>query len=462
MGKPIPEPGLAAGHFLSIVRHSTAPFARIGRATVSWGQFLAEAHALASRLPRRPPVINLCEDRYGFCLSLVASLLHGWPTLLPPDRGAGHLKALAREYPGALVLSDETGSAFPDILTVVRPAVPPLADAARLDLPDEQEALIAFTSGSTGAPRGHAKTWGSLRESARLIDERLGGTRGKTLVATVPAQHMYGLELSILLPLCCGAVLHAGKPFFPADIAESLAEIPEPRLLVTTPIHLRALLQSEIPLPPLEMVVSATAPLEPALARHCEQRFQAPLREIYGCTEAGSIAGRRPAMDEPWTLYESVSLRTAGSRVLVEAPHLRETVELHDALELLDRRRFRLIGRTADLVNIAGKRTSLAALDGVLLALEGVRDGAFYLPREGEGATARLVAFVVAPGLNRQVILRHLRAELDPAFLPRAIHLVDRLPRNERSKLSRQALGGLLREGRPRTMIDVIPSDKGE
>ena len=426
------------------MRDRGAPFARVGEDTVGWGQFVAEARALADRLPQWPHVINLCEDRYLFCLALAASLLRGVPTLLPPDRGARHLKALERDYPNALVLSDRSEVSRPDAITVARPPARPAAGADSLEIPLGQEALIAFTSGSTGAPRAYPKTWGSLRESARLIDERLGGTRGKIMIATVPPQHMYGLELSILLPLCRGALLHSGKPFFPADIADTLARVPEPRVLVTTPIHLRALVQSELPLPPVAMLVSATAPLEPALARVCESRLHAPLHEIYGCTEAGSIAGRRPALDQSWTLYESVVLRSTGSTFRIEAPHLREPVELHDALEPLDDRRFELIGRTADLINIAGKRASLAALDGVLLSLEGVRDGAFFLPDDGEGATARLMAFVVAPALTRADILRHLRAELDPAFLPRAVHFVDKLPRNDRAKLPRQALEDLL------------------
>ena len=445
MGTPIPDPSLGRRFSQFIVRHSSAPFAIAGGVTIRWGQFVAEARALANRLPQCPQVINLCENRYNFCLSLVASLLRGSTTLLPPDRGARHLKVLELDYPNALILTDQPEAAYPAALHVVRPVVPPVAGHVHLDLPDEQEALMAFTSGSTGAPRGYPKTWGSLCESARLIDDRLGGSLGKTLVATVPAQHMYGLELSILLPLCRGAILYAGKPFFPADIAESLGRVPSPRVLVTTPIHLRALLQSELPLPPVAMLVSATAQLEPALARACEARFQAPLLEIYGCTEAGSIAGRQPALDEPWTLYESVILRSGGSNIRVEAPHLREPVELHDALESLDERRFSLIGRKTDLVNIAGKRASLAALDGVLLALDGVRDGAFFLPEDNTGVTPRLVVFVVAPGLTSHDILRHLRAELDPAFLPRAIHLVDRLPRNDRAKLSRQKLEDLLR-----------------
>ena len=107
--------------------------------------------------------------------------------------------------------------------------------------------------------------------------------------------------------------------------------------------------------------------------------------------------------------------------------------------------RFRLLGRTADLVNIAGKRTSLAHLDQQLLGIAGVRDGAFLMPDEaGEGVT-RLIAFAVAPGVAPDTILAALRQRIDAAFLPRPLLLVDSLPRNSLGKLPRAALLQLAR-----------------
>lgn len=395
---------------------------------------------MANALPQGGYAINFCEDRYLFCLGLVASLRRGLITLLPADRSARHLERLAQDYPEALVLTDQPRAGVPEAHRVTRLPVRPLAGEATLGIEAGRIAVIAFTSGSTGAPRAYPKTWGSLLESARLIDRQLGGTFGQTLVATVPPQHMYGLELSILLPLCRGAVMASDKPFFPADIVEVLHRSPAPRVLVTTPIHLRALLNSGLSLPPLALLVSATAPLDPAMARICEQRFEAPLLEIYGCTEAGSIAGRRTARDEPWTFYEGLELHAGGPHYHVSAPHLPAPVELHDALIRLDERHFELEGRASDLINIAGKRGSLAALNRVLLDIPGVLDGAFFLPESGSGSTPRLMVFVVAPALASDELLQSLRKELDPAFLPRAIHRVDALPRNATGKLPRQAL----------------------
>lgn len=420
------------------------PFARVRGESVSRGQFLAEADALARTFPEGRHAINLCEDRYRFCLGLVASLRRRLITLLPPDRSPRQLQRMEEEYPAALILTDQPRPDLPQARAVTRLPVRPMAAGEALELDARQTALIAFTSGSTGAPKAYPKTWGALAESARLIDAQLGGVRGKTVIATVPSQHMYGLELSILLPLRRGAVMAADRPFFPADVAAALHRAPPPRILVTTPIHLRALINSGLTLPAMALMVSATAPLTPALARMAEQRFHAPLQEIYGCTEAGSIAGRRTARDEPWTLYEQLTLEPGDTHYRVRAPYLPEPVELHDALLRLDDRHFALEGRTTDLVNIAGKRGSLEALNRILLDIPGVQDGAFFLPETSRDTTRRLVVFVVAPGLSSAAISQALRQSLDPVFLPRAIHRLDTLPRNATGKLPRRALEGLV------------------
>ena len=76
-----------------------------------------------------------------------------------------------------------------------------------------------------------------------------GGER--TLVATVPPQHMYGFESSVLIALHGGAAFDAERPFYPADVVAALARTPAPRMLVTTPFHLKALLDAGLLLPPV-------------------------------------------------------------------------------------------------------------------------------------------------------------------------------------------------------------------
>jgi acyl-coenzyme A synthetase/AMP-(fatty) acid ligase len=258
---------------------------------------------------------------------------------------------------------------------------------------------------------------------------------GVTVVATVPAQHMYGFESTVLVALLGGAAFDTERPFYPADIAAALARAPRPRLLVTTPFHLKMLLDAQLALPPVDLTVCATAPLSPQLAQRAEAQLDGPLMEIYGCTEAGQVATRRPTAGAEWRTYQGLVLSGDGAESVVQGGHVPQPTMLADVLEVVDAQTFRLLGRSNDLINIAGKRSSLGHLNYHLNSIDGVQDGAFWLPPEaGDGSVVRLVAFVVAadgvaaPTLHERV-LAALRTRVDAAFLPRRLVAVAALPR---------------------------------
>jgi len=122
-------------------------------------------------------------------------------------------------------------------------------------------------------------------------------------------------------------------------------------------------------------------------------------------------------------------------------------VPLSDIIEILDAQRFLLHGRHADLINIAGKRTSLAYLNHQIAAIPGVVDAAFFLPdEESPDGITRLCAFVVAPDLNSRRLQAELRQRIDPIFLPRPLVFMDKLPRNTTGKLPRNQLQQLYAE----------------
>jgi acyl-coenzyme A synthetase/AMP-(fatty) acid ligase len=257
----------------------------------------------------------------------------------------------------------------------------------------------------------------------------------------------------VLLPLRSRSILTDHRAFYPADIHSALQALPRPRMLVTTPIHLRACLEAAGDLPPVDLIVSATAPLPTPLACDAERRFGAELIEIYGCTEAGSVAMRRTSREDRWTLFSGIGLSSDGEDSLLSAPYLPEPILLQDRIAQDGERHFRLLGRLSDHVNVAGKRASLAALNAALLALPGVEDGVFCLPQSDpseESAVGRLTAFAVAPGLRPETVLAALRQRIDPAFLPRPLFLVEALPRQENGKLSRGDLEALARTCRSR------------
>jgi len=404
--------------------------------------FLYDLAAVAAALPERRFLVNLCADRYRFAVGLAAALLREQVSLLPPAHTPELLRLLKDRYAGLYALCD--GDIRSDVLeTVDYPSRRVSFSAADMPaFPFSREAVIAFTSGSTGEPAPHPKSWGRLALGAVHEAQSLGmdsiGDVG--LVGTVPPQHMYGLESTVLLALHNGLAFHAARPFYPADIHVALSQIPGQRVLVTTPVHLRALLAEERSLPKLRFVLCATAPLPIEMAAEAEARYGAPVHEIFGFTEAGLVATRRTTHGPRWYVLPGLRLWRDRERIWVGGGHVQSDVAFTDLVEMEDAGTFVLQGRSSDLVNIAGKRSSLAYLNQQLLAIEGVEDGVFFLPDEPPGGVVRLMAFVVAPRLSREALVSALRARIDPAFLPRPLYYVDALPRAATGKLAREAL----------------------
>ncbi len=433
-----------------------APVAWRQGEAVSARRFLADARAESGRLPAAGPMVNLCGDRYRFAVGLAAALMRGHTSLLPPNALPDTLARLRSAHADLYGYTDDAALAVPDLpmlpAAVSTPcAVPEAAtDSAVPAVAADLQAACLLTSGSTGQPQPHAKTWGQIVVNIRAEAERLAEflerptLAGVNLLATVPAQHSYGFESSVLLALLGGAAFDCGRPFYPADVAGALARLPRPRMLVTTPFHLKTLLLSEVPLPPTDLVLCATAPLSPQLALQAERVFGGPLVEIYGCTEAGQVATRRTVHGETWRTFGALRLKRelqAGQeRFIVEGGHVLEPTPLSDVLQLESAQRFRLLGRANDLIHVAGKRSSLAHLNHHLNSIEGVVDGAFWMPDELADGIVRPVAFVVAPGLGVVQIVAALRQRLEAQFVPRRIVQVDALPREATGKLTAESL----------------------
>src|SRR6266853_90063 len=441
----------------------SADFARGARMRRSQSDYLRDVWALSEALPQGRHVINFCRNRYHFVVGFGASLVTRKISLLPSTRTPAVLNRIEEHYPETFCLHDGDGlgelcSRDADQDTPTIALFPYPTDLGRAhdgtpampQIPVTQTAAYVFTSGSTGVPQAHPKLWGSLAASARAEACALDlNGQAWALVGTVPSQHMYGFESLIMLTLQSSAALWMGHPFYPADIAVVLESIPRPRMLVTSPAHLRALLAAQIAYPPLDKLLSATAPLPVELVQQAEAAFGAPLYEIYGSTETGQMASRRSGKTLLWRLFPQVQINQRDGESWAHGGHILQATQLADIVEVKDPEHFALIGRSADLINIAGKRSSLAHVNHALLTISGVVDGCMFVPDASrhlgqEGAplpeSTRLCAVVVAPHMNAGQILQALRKRLDPAFLPRPIIFVQSLPRNSTGKIPRDAL----------------------
>lgn len=410
-------------------RPKTGVWQRSDGAVWSVDAAFARASRLVATLPDRP-LLNLCIDRLDFVTVLLASAMRRQPCLLPSADSASALEAVRAGYPDAIEIRsvDDTRT--------------PVSDAGwRAVLDYAGTATVAYTSGSTGTPKPVAKTWPTLLGDAACLVAALarhGVSDDTGVVATVPPQHMYGLETTVLTALAAPYVVYAGRPFFPADIAAALASLPGPRMLVSTPVHLKALLNSDIAVPAVDVVVSAAAPLPTALAERLQIRLACRVVEIYGSTETGAIASREPTEDETWNLFPGV--RFDASHARLQCDHLPAGTAIQDRLEVLSSERFRLLGRPDDMIKVGGKRFSKQALTEALLSVDGVEDAAVTIL----DAADRVAAVVVAPGVDAAAIRSALALRVDPVFIPRPLRHVSAIPKTPTGKPAAAALRELL------------------
>jgi acyl-coenzyme A synthetase/AMP-(fatty) acid ligase len=364
--------------------------------------------ALAAATRRRGHVLNFCADRYCFAVGLAASLVSGKRSILPSTHTPEVIRHLRAFAPDVFCLTDDPQCPLelPQLLCVESsvaangswPApgrfLVPQIDAGQL-------AAYVFTSGSSGTPVPHAKTWGRLVQCVRAEVTRLAPINPAG--ARSSARCRRSICTALNPPCCCrcrAARVVRRTPVLPGRYCRGAARPAAPRVLISTPVHLRALLTAEQALPPLELIVSATAMLPANLAREVESRYGAKLLEIYGSTETGQMASRRTALEAQWWLWPGVRLTVSDGQCSAHGGHVERPIAVADVLEPCGDEHFVLHGRTADLVNIAGKRSSLAYLNHQLNAIPGVVDGAFFVRDDTQASLAgvtRLAALVVAP-----------------------------------------------------------------
>jgi len=403
--------------------------------------FLSHVAQVRKYLPSNRFSINICENRYHFLVAFSACVSLGQISLLPGSRAILEIRRLQDMHEDNYLVDEQI---IEEVCS--RDESSKVNSKSNFQIESEQVVVIVFTSGSTGIPNANPKTWRQLTESAIRVKERFGinDIQQHTVIATVPPQHMYGFETTIVFPLIIGVAIHSGRPFFPSDIQQAIGETAAPHILVTTPLHLNACKCEQTGWPEIDFVISATAHLSEIIAREAEKILKTRILEIYGCSEVGAIATRRLTKQMRWKLLKNYRLTTTGESSLLDVPGCEVSIALPDLIESHGDKYFKLAGRCSDLINIGGKRGSLKDLTDKLKLVDGVRDAVFIMPDEVPGKRVRLIALVVAPGCNEKTLRRELGRLVDMVFLPRPLILVQQLPYNELGKLPRAILLELL------------------
>ncbi|TQF17432.1 AMP-binding protein [Myxococcus llanfairpwllgwyngyllgogerychwyrndrobwllllantysiliogogogochensis] len=333
-------------------------------------------------------------------------------------------------------------------------------------LSPEAQALVVYTSGSSGEPAAIPKHLGQLTREvatlADLFDDRLGPSPCRVL-ATVSHQHIYGLLFRVLWPLTSGRPFLARSLPYPEDIVAELSH--GPAALIASPAHLKRLpdtLDWAGVRGNLRSVFSSGGPLSTDALHACRGLLgQAPV-EVYGSSETGGIAWRQRTQDEAlsWRTMPGVEVRLTEDALAVRSPHLPDGnwFQTEDRARLLPEG-FELLGRMDRLLKLEEKRVSLSAMERALLESDLVREARVVPLSEGNRSVLGVVAVLGPTGrhlhadsgkpfLNR-ALRKHLSSQFEPSVLPRRFRYLEAMPVNSQGKSTEAALVALFDSRRP-------------
>jgi malonyl-CoA/methylmalonyl-CoA synthetase len=348
-------------------------------------------------------------------------------------------------------------------LLVTTPDLPLIgADDVQLDAaPPGAAALIGFTSGTTGAPKGAVHTHASLLAGVRALVTAWKWTPEDRLVHALPLFHMHGLGVGLYASLLAGASIRLLDRFDVDDVLDAATE-PGSTLFFGVPTMFERLLRSPRAgdLARLRLLVSGSAPLPAELFARIEQATgKAPL-ERYGMTETVMLTSN-PVDGErrPGTVglpLPGVELRLAVDGVVeVRGPNVfggywGETdaeragftddgwFRTGDVGECDDHGYLRLVARTSELIISGGFNVYPREVEDVVRGVAGVVDVAVVGVRDDEWGEV-VTAFVVGTAEEAE-LRRMVDAQLSPYKRPRTWHRVHELPRNAMGKVERSRL----------------------
>ncbi len=396
------------------------------------------------------------------CLRLGLVLVPANPAYAAPELAA--LVAAAR--PRLALVDDEARAAALRALGlfVATPALPlPERPAPRLDaLGPEAPALLAYTSGTTGRPKGALLSHGNLYASAEALRRAWRWTPADRLVHALPLFHVHGLGVALLGTLHAGASAVLLPRFEPGAVLDAVARHAATLFFgVPTMWHRLAEHPRVEVLRALRLAVSGSAPLAEELHARLA-RAGIRVLERYGMTETGMLASnpldgeRRPgAVGFP---LPGVELRlAAGGGIEVRGPNVfAGYLERPDAnaaaftadgwfqtgdLGALDPDGYlRIVGRAKELVISGGQNVHPREVEEALCAHPDVTEAAVVGTPSAEWGELVTAYLVSRRELTLDEVRRHLADRLAPYKHPRQLHRVPELPRNALGKLQRHRL----------------------
>ncbi|NUP37162.1 MAG: acyl-CoA synthetase [Streptomyces sp.] len=461
---------------------------RFGDRSLTYAELATATGALAARLPPGGRVAIWATPALETAVAVVAVLRAGAAAVpLNPKSGGKELGHILSDSAPSVVLAapgDELPSPVRDLERVDVDVAGTGSTALALLTDDEAPALIVYTSGTTGPPKGAVLPRRAIATTLDALADAWQWTGDDVLVHGLPLFHVHGLVLGILGPLRRGgSVRHLGR-FSTEGVARELNGGASMLFGVPTMYHRIAGALSEEPelakaLGRARLLVSGSA----ALPVHDHERIAAAtgrrVIERYGMTEtlmntsvradgeprAGTVGVPLPGVElrlveEDGSAITSYDGETVGE-IQVRGPNLfTEYLNRPDATaaaftadgffrtgDMAVRESdgyVRIVGRKAtDLIKSGGYKIGAGEIENALLEHAGVREAAVTGEPDAD-LGERIVAWVVPsdpqspPGAEE--LADHVAARLAPHKRPRVVHYLESLPRNDMGKIMKRAL----------------------
>jgi malonyl-CoA/methylmalonyl-CoA synthetase len=419
------------------------------------------------------------------CIGLLGLLAAGVAAIpLNPKAGESELLHIVSDSAPSLVVAAKGAELPPALARLER--MPVEEGGANRDLPPEPEAespaLVVYTSGTTGPPKGVVLARRAVSSNLDALAEVWNWSSDDVLVHGLPLFHVHGLVLGVLGPLRLGGRLHHVGRFSPEAVCGALAQGGTMLFGVPTMYH-RLADALEIdgsltgPVRGARLLVSGSAPLTTREHDRIERATGQQIVERYGLTETLMNCSVRASGDRRAGYVglplPGIELRLVGDdgstldvhddqtigEVAVRGPNLFTEYLNHPAgtaAVLRDGWFFtgdvatrapdgyiRIVGRkNTDLIKTAGYKVGAGEVENALLEHDAVAEVA-VIGEPDEDLGERIVAFVVLRGnvqCSSQELTGHVARLLAPHKRPRTVHFVDRLPRNEMGKLLKTKL----------------------
>jgi acyl-CoA synthetase (AMP-forming)/AMP-acid ligase II len=331
------------------------------------------------------------------------------------------------------------------------------------DWDERRPVLLKLTSGTTAAPRAIRFRSEQLLADCIQICDTMGIGGDDVNFAVIPLTQSYGFSNLVTPLLVRGVPLVVSRDRMPRAVLDDLARTGA-TVFPGMPVFYQAFCEMENApaLPRLRLCISAGAPLPLEIARRFREKFQRSIHSFYGSSECGGICYDREArLLEPGFVgppmrgveLEPIEPGAPASRIRVcsaaagdgyfpepDEEKLGDGSFVPDDLLSASEDGFRIVGRTSDVINVAGKKVNPAEVEAELLRFEGVR-AAVAFGRESTLRNQEVAACVVAgEGIREVDLLEFCRERLSGWQVPKRIFFVDEIPVNERGKVSRREL----------------------